>query len=312
MSRGRRALTRLLMLAPSGLVWRFARTYIAGSRLEDGLATVRRLNGEGCRATLDVLGEGVTNAEEVRRYVEAYRAAIEGIVRERLDANLSIKPTAMGLALSVDLAFDSVAEVLRAAAEHDLFVRLDMEDSSVTEKTLELYRALVEAGHRNVGVVLQAYLRRTLHDVRALAAEGASVRICKGIYIEPREIAYQDDAVIRASFVDALEVLLRSDGARAAIATHDEWLVFAARRMIRELGVPPERYEFQMLLGVDAQLRRLLVREGHPLRVYVPYGAGWRAYSIRRLVENPRLAAHVARNVLGFGPGHGSRATVGG
>ncbi|UCF67628.1 MAG: proline dehydrogenase family protein [Acidobacteriota bacterium] len=302
MSPGRRALLRLLMLAPQSLVWRFARVYIAGQTLDEAVDAIRALNGEGCRATLDVLGESVTRAEEVQAYVDEYVRALEAIVEARLDANISIKPTAMGLAFSPELARDSVRKILEAAAGHGLTVRLDMEDSSVTQKTLDLYRALRAEGLANVGVVLQSYLRRTLVDARELAAAGASVRVCKGIYVEPRRLAYQDYWLVRDAFLDAVEVLLREPKAYVAIATHDEWLVFQSRRLIAELRVPRERYEFQMLLGVDPAMRKMIVSEGHPLRVYVPYGTGWYAYSIRRLVENPRFAAHVVRNVLGFGP----------
>ena len=299
----RRLLLKLLLLTPRPLVWRFARTYIAGERLDDAVATVRALNAEGCRATVDVLGEEVTRLDEVHAFVDAYRATIDRLDAEKLDANISVKPTALGLRIDADHAFEAHVEILERAREHGMFVRMDMEDSSVTQATLDLYQRLRGAGFDNVGVVLQAYLRRTLHDARRLAAEGASVRLCKGIYIEPRELAYQADDLVRASFIDALEVLLRSDRAYCGIATHDEMLVFHGRRLVSERGLSGKRYEFQMLLGVDPQLRRLLVSEGHGLRVYVPYGRAWFGYSIRRLLENPRMAAHVVRNVLGFGPG---------
>jgi len=299
----RRLLLKLLLLTPRPLVWRFARTYIAGESLDDAVTTVRRLNGEGCRATVDVLGEEVTRLDEVQAFVDAYKATIDRLVSEGLDANVSLKPTALGLRIDAAHAFEAHAEILAHARRHGMFVRMDMEDSSVTQATLDLYHRLREAGFDNVGVVLQAYLRRTLDDARRLAVEGASVRLCKGIYVEPRELAYQDFDLVRASFVDALEVLLRAERGYCGIATHDEYLVFHGRRLVRELGLGDDRYEFQMLLGVDAQLRRLLVGEGHKLRVYVPYGRSWFGYSIRRLLENPRMAAHVARNVLGFGPG---------
>ena len=300
-------LLRLFQLTPRKVVWRFARTYIAGETLDEAVRTIERLNGEGCRATLDVLGEDVASEPEVAACVDEYKRAVQAIARHGLDANVSVKPTAMGIKLSPELAVESVTEVLGAAARHGMSVRLDMEDSSVTESTLELYRRLRASGFENVGVVLQAYLRRTLVDVRRLAADGASVRVCKGIYVEPREIAYKDFWLIRDSFRDAVEALLRAPGARVAIATHDDWLVYQCRRLIADLEVSREHYEYQMLLGVDAQLRRLIVAEGHPMRVYVPYGSGWFPYSTRRLVENPRLAGHVIRNVLGFGPERGGR-----
>jgi proline dehydrogenase len=305
MNRARALLLRLLKLTPEPLVWRFARTYIAGETLEDGLAATRALNAEGCRATLDVLGEDVSTLEEVGGYADEYLRAVEALAENRLDANISIKPTAMGLRLSQDHAVERVVEIATCAARHGMTVRLDMEDSSVTQSTIDLYRRVRQRGHGNVGLVLQSYLRRTIEDARQLAAEAASVRVCKGIYVEPREIAYQDYDIVRQSFLDACEQLMRAEGTFTAIATHDEWLVYGTRRLISALDLDGSRYEYQMLYGVDPQLRRMIVSEGHPLRVYVPFGKGWFPYSIRRLVENPRLAAHVARNVLGFGPGSG-------
>ncbi|MBP7148953.1 MAG: proline dehydrogenase family protein [Acidobacteria bacterium] len=302
MKKSRRALLKLLLMVPRPLVWRFARTYIAGETLDDAVRTIRELNRDGCRATVDVLGEGVTSEKEVRFYVEQYGRTIEAIVREGLDANVSVKPTAMGLNISPDLAHEAIVSVVRVAERHGMFVRMDMEDSPTTSATLDLFWRLREEGHERVGVVLQAYLRRTLADAARLAAAGASVRLCKGIYVEPRHVAYQDYWLVRDAFVAAMETLMRG-GAYTAIATHDEWLVLHGRRLVRELGVAGDRYEFQMLLGVDPELRRLTVAEGHGMRVYVPYGEGWYGYSIRRLVENPRFAGHVVKNVLGLGPG---------
>lgn len=308
MTRGRRALARALMLVPKPLVWHFARTYIAGETVDDAIKVIRALNAEGCRATVDVLGEDVADEREVASFVDAYRAAIEAIVREGLDSNVSVKPTAMGLKIGPELVRRSVGEILRAAGRHGMFVRLDMEDSSTTSATLDLYDELRAEGFDNVGVVLQSYLRRTLADAERVAAAGGRVRLVKGIYVEPRELAHQDYDTVREAFVAALEILLREPRCHVAIATHDEWLVVHARRLLRRHGVTPDRYEFQMLLGVDAQLRRVLVAEGHPMRVYVPYGQGWHGYSVRRLVENPSFAGHVARNVLGFGPGREAAA----
>ncbi len=304
MRRGRRTVAKLLKLVPKPLVWRFARVYIAGETIEDAVRVIRGLNRQGCRATVDVLGEDVADEREVAQFVDAYRTMIETIVREGLDSNISIKPTAMGLKIGPDLAYRSTVEVLRAAAKHGLFVRMDMEDSSTTTTTLELFERLRGEGFTNTGVVIQSMLRRTIHDIRRLAETGASVRLVKGIYVEPREVAYQEYDTVRLAFINMMDILMASPAGYAAIATHDEFLVESARRMILRYGLPTSRYEFQMLLGVDPQLRRLLVAEGHPMRVYVPYGKGWHGYSIRRLVENPKMASHVARNVLGFGPGH--------
>ncbi len=303
MKKSRRALVKLLLMVPKGIVWRFARTYIAGETIEDAVRTIRQLNREGCRATVDVLGEDVKDEREVAQFLDAYRNTIETVVREGLDTNVSIKPTAMGLKIDPELARRTTAEVLRAAGKHGMFVRIDMEDSSTVTATLALYDALRADGFDNVGVVLQSYLRRTMDDVRQLAARGVSMRLVKGIYVEPRELAFQEYDTIRQEFINMLDVVLSSEAAYAAIATHDEYLCVAARHLVAKYKVPKTRYEFQFLLGVDPQLRRLLVAEGHPLRVYVPYGKGWHGYSIRRLVENPKFATHVVRNVLGFGPG---------
>jgi proline dehydrogenase len=301
MKTSRRLLLKLLMLAPPSLVWRFARVYIAGETIDDAVRVIRKLNSQGCRATVDVLGEDVTDEREVGLFVEAYRQAIEVIVREKLDANVSIKPTAMGLKIAPEVARRATTEVLRTAGKNGMSARMDMEDSSTTQTTLDLYDQLRADGFGNVGVVLQSYLRRTLGDAARLGEMGASVRLCKGIYIEPRRLAYQDRETVRAAFVTALETLLVAPRSFTAIATHDEWLTVMAEGLIQKHRVGRERYEFQMLLGVDPLLRGRLVGLGHPLRVYVPFGKGWRGYSMRRLMENPRFAGHVARNVLSPG-----------
>lgn len=303
MARGNRALLKVLSLVPRPLVWRFARIYIAGEKLADAVRVIQGLNGEGCRATVDVLGEGATSEREVEDYVSEYARTVDAIVLQNLDANISVKPTALGLNLSRELAYRALDQVIGNANRQRIFVRIDMEDSSVTQTTLDLFKDLREAGHEKVGVVLQAYLRRTLADARWAAEEGVSVRLCKGIYVEPRGVAYQDYWTIRDSFVDSLETLLSGSRNYTGIATHDEWLVMKALGLIHRLGLGLERYEFQMLLGVDPQLRQLIRSAGHGMRVYVPFGAGWFAYSVRRLLENPRLAGHVTRHVLGFGPG---------
>jgi len=195
------------------------------------------------------------------------------------------------------LCAESVRALVRAAAENGRFVRIDMEDSSTTTATLDLYRELRAEGHDNVGIVLQAMLRRTLDDVLELVSLAPNVRVCKGIYVEPADIAYQGDEAIRFAFVEAMAALWEG-GAKVAVATHDEWLVDEARRLIEERGLGPERYEFQMLLGVREALADELVREGHTLRVYVPYGLKWYEYSLRRLQENPKVAGYVARDTL--------------
>ena len=289
-------IARTLPLVPKPIVRRVSRRYIAGETLAEAVATVRDLNNAGLMATLDVLGESVTERSLVDAAVRDYGAAIEPIRGERLDANISIKPTQFGLSLDFDLCLDRVRALVVRARDAGNFVRIDMEDSGCTSATLDLYRRLHNEGFTNVGVVLQAYMRRSLADVRALP-EGANVRLCKGIYIEPVEVAYQDRGVVNKNFVRLLEALLER-GAYVGIATHDEDLVFEAERIVERRRLQGNTYEFQMLLGVAEPLRRLVRGAGHRLRVYVPYGLQWYAYSLRRLKENPRIAGYVLSSLL--------------
>jgi proline dehydrogenase len=292
------AIVRLLPAVPKPVVRRISERYIAGEELDDALRVVRRLNDEGKMATIDVLGEEIANPDEARAIAAAYRETFEAIQRGRLDSNVSVKLTALGLKLGYDLCGENLEAVVRHAAERDNFVRIDMEDSSTTDDTLRLYRELRAAGHDNVGVVLQARLKRTLADVRALAELRPNVRLCKGIYIEPPEIAYRDFDSVRASFVQALEELLAA-GCYAAVATHDEWLVEQGERLVADRGLGREEYEFQMLLGVRPAMADALVRGGHRLRIYTPFGRHWYAYSLRRLQENPRIAGYIAADTVG-------------
>ena len=291
------AIVRLLPAVPKPVVRRISERYIAGEQLDDALRVVRRLNGEGKMATLDVLGEEITNPDEARAIAAAYRAAIDAFEQGRLDSNISVKPTALGLNLGYELFRENLVAVVRHAAERGNFVRIDMEDSSTTDDTLRLYRALRADGFDNVGVVLQARLKRTLDDVRALAELRPNVRLCKGIYLEPPEIAYRDFDSIRANFVQALEELLEA-GCYVGIATHDEWLVEQGERLVSERGLAREEYEFQMLLGVRPSLGDALVRGGRRLRIYTPFGRQWYAYSLRRLQENPKIAGYIAADTV--------------
>jgi proline dehydrogenase len=290
-----RAIAKALPAVPKPVVQIFSQRYIAGSTLEDAVQVVRRLNAEGKSATVDVLGEEIVREEEARAIAAAYREVLDAIEREQLDANVSVKLTGLGLQLSYDLCRENVESVLA----HGRFVRIDMEDATTTDATLRLYRELREDGRDNVGVVLQSRLRRTLDDVRALADLRPNVRLCKGIYLEPASIAYTDYEAIRASYVRALHALARIDGAHVAIATHDEWLIGEALRAL------PPSYELQMLLGVREERASQLVRDGHPLRVYVPFGEQWYEYSRRRLQENPAMAGTIARATVGRMLGRG-------
>jgi proline dehydrogenase len=289
-----KTIVRLLPVVPRPVVQLFSARYIAGSTLGDAVATVRALNGDGKMATVDVLGEEITREAEARAIAKAYCDVFAAIDREGLDANVSVKPTALGLDLSSDLCRENL-ELLLAAADGN-FVRIDMEDSSTTSETLRLYRDLREDGHTNVGVVLQAYLRRTLDDIRSLADLRPNVRLCKGIYVEPPSIAYTDYDAVRANYVRALDALLEAD-AYVGIATHDEWLI--GRALERVDGMARDAYELQMLLGVREERASQLVAAGHRLRVYVPFGEHWYRYSLRRLQENPAMAGTIARATVG-------------
>ena len=287
-----RALVHLLPAVPRPIVRRIADRYIAGEEIDDAVATVEQLNAEKMTATIDVLGEEIHNAEEAQEIVDAYHDTLDAIGEHGLDANVSVKPTAVGLKLGYDVGSANVESLVRHAAETGNFVRIDMEDSTTTDDTLRMYRELRDAGLDNVGVVLQARLRRTLDDIAALADLQPNVRICKGIYLEPDEIAYTDFEEIRESYVQSLEALVET-ASYVGIATHDEFLISEGKRIAKE------QYEFQMLLGVRASLGRELVEEGERLRIYVPFGRQWYEYSLRRLQENPRIAGYVATDTVG-------------
>jgi proline dehydrogenase len=287
-----RAIVRLLPAVPKPVVQRLSSRYIAGSSIDDAVRVVARLNAKGKLATVDVLGEEITSADEAHAIAAQYHDVLARIDANGLDANVSVKLTGLGLELDYDLCRENLQAVLLDARARGSFVRIDMEDSSTTDRTLRLYRELRDAGHENVGVVLQAYLRRTEDDLAGLE----NVRLCKGIYVEPVAIAYRGFDEVRANYVRCLEALV-AQGSYVAIATHDEYLIREALRVVRDL--PHDRYEFQMLLGVRPDRADSLVGAGHRLRVYVPYGVQWYEYSLRRLQENPRIAGYVAADTVG-------------
>jgi proline dehydrogenase len=292
-----RAIVRALPAVPRPVVKRLSSRYIAGTTLAEACQAVRELNVDGKEATLDVLGEEVTLREEAVGLRDAYRRALDTIEEDGLRSNISVKLTALGLKLDRGLCRSNLVALVEEAARFGNFVRIDMEDSSTTSETLALYRELRDEGHENLGVVLQAALKRTLDDISALGDLRPNVRVCKGIYVEPPEIAYQEDETVRLNFLDALEALLDL-GSYVGIATHDDWLIGEALAFLERRGLGKDAYEFQMLLGVRPELGDELVREGHRLRIYVPFGRRWYEYSIRRLQENPKLAGYVALDTL--------------
>jgi proline dehydrogenase len=287
---------RTLPLVPKSIVRRIASRYVAGETIDQALDVVRSLNAEGCMATVDVLGEDVTRREETEQTVLDYQSALAEIAARRLDSNISVKLTALGLKLDPELCRRQFARIVDAAKAQDNFVRIDMEDSSVTEETLRIFFEFRER-YAKVGIVLQSYLRRSLEDARRVAAVRGNVRVCKGIYVEPPEIAFQGREEIRVGYMALVDALVDA-GCYVGIATHDPILVERALATVRRRTLPREEYEFQMLLGVAGTLRRRLVADGHRLRVYVPYGEAWYAYSVRRLKENPSIAGHVLRGLF--------------
>ena len=292
-----RALARVLPAVPRPIVRKISDRYIAGTELADACGVVQDLNAQGKLATIDVLGEEIRSREEALEIVRSYHDVFEAIEQEQLDSNVSVKLTALGLELGYELCRANLETVVRHAAESGNFVRIDMEDSSCTTDTLRMYRDLREAGLDNVGVVLQAYLRRTIRDIRALASLRPNVRLCKGIYVEPPLIAFRDFEAVQQNFVLALGELLRT-GSYVGIATHDRYLISVGRRLVEEHGLTPEQYEFQMLLGVSESSADRLVRDGHRLRIYVPFGRHWYSYAVRRLQENPKIARYVASDTV--------------
>lgn len=286
-----KTIVRLLPAVPKPVVQRLSARYIAGPEVADARRVVADLNAKGKLATVDVLGEEISRTEEAEAITQAYLDMLDAIDEDGLDANVSVKLTGLGLKLDPELARANV----EAIAARGTFVRIDMEDSSTTDATLELYRDLRAAGFENLGVVLQAALKRTVDDADGLA--GANVRLCKGIYLEPPELAFRDFEAVRANYVLALEALL-DGGCYVGIATHDDWLVEQAVQAVRSRGLGPDEYEFQMLLGVQTRLGDRLVAEGHRLRIYVPFGRQWYEYSLRRLQENPKVAGYIAADTL--------------
>jgi proline dehydrogenase len=289
------AISLLLPAVPKPIVRYFSRRYIAGSTIEDAFRAVRELQRQGAMSTLDILGELITSSEEADRNTEAYEELIHRVATERLEqTHISVKLTALGLLLDRDLCLGHMRRLLDRAVKADNFVRIDMEDASCTTETLRIYETLREEFPGRVGIVLQSRLRRTLDDLDRLTQGPVNIRLCKGIYLEPRPIAYTDPEIIRRNFVVALERMFQRH-AYVGIATHDEQLVWEALRLIRQHSLRPHQYEFQMLLGVDEQLRKILLESGHRLRVYVPYGESWYHYSVRRLRENPQIAGYAFR-----------------
>jgi len=298
MSLFHRLLVAPLPYVPQSVIWQLSQRYIAGIDLASAYETVKELNALGCSTTIDVLGEDSTTRSEVDTALDLYLDALDGINSRELDCNASVKLSDIGLRFDTEHCHEVMEKLVASAEEHGNFVRIDMEDSSVTSTTLDIYRKLRER-YENVGTVIQSCLHRSRQDVRELLNDGiAHIRLCKGIYIEPADIAYTDADDIRQSYQELLEQLFEGGATKVGIATHDPLLVEHAERTIERMHIDKTRYEFQMLLGVAGTMRKRLIDKGHPLRVYVPFGERWHAYSMRRLRENPGIAMHIVGNLF--------------
>ncbi|MBN2274661.1 MAG: proline dehydrogenase family protein [Bacteroidales bacterium] len=286
-----RLIVEILQYMPEGLVWIFSKRYIAGKTREDAFTVTRDLNRKGIRASLDLLGEFNTRMEKIEYYKDEYLKTISDAAYYELDTSFSIKPTMFGLLLDKELCYNNLREIITKAVACKYFVQIDMEDSQCTDMEIDLFNRLYREFPDSVGFVFQAYMRRTLDDIKSLTSihqqkDLGNLRLCKGIYVEPKEIAYKGKQEIRDHFLKDLEFMFQQN-IFAAIATHDKKLVEGAYRLIEKYKVPANKFEFQMLYGVAPKLRQSVVRKGYTMRVYVPFGKDWFNYCTRRLKENP-------------------------
>lgn len=282
----------------NGLARRFASRFVAGETVESAVAALRNLNAAGLSASLDLLGESVLRAEEARHARDTYLQVLDRIRAAGANANVSVKLTQMGLDIDEALCLANMRAIIAKAKEHGSFVRIDMEQSAYTAKTLQLFTDVLYPEFGNaVGVVLQSYLRRTAADVDVMIGLGARVRLCKGAYKEPDTVAFPDKREVDANFVACMERLI-AHGDYPGIATHDEKIIARAKSFTKAQQIPPQRYELQMLYGVRRDLQHRLRRDGHNMRVYVPFGTHWYPYLMRRLAERPANVAFIVANVL--------------
>ena len=283
----------------SSLGRRMSSRFVAGFRIEDALSAATALGRQGLFVTLDSLGENVSTPQQARQAAQIYHWLLDALATSSLDANVSLKLTQMGMDLGEDLALEIVFGLVKQAAAADNFVRVDMEGSAYTQATVELVRRLhaVPANRGHVGIVIQAYLRRSAQDVQTLLAEGIRVRLCKGAYKEPPEVAFPTKREVDQSFVALMKVLLKS-GIYHGIATHDEAMIRTTKDFVAAEGIDRSSFEFQMLYGIRRDLQRSLVQEGYHVRVYVPFGDQWYPYFMRRLAERPANVLFLARNLF--------------
>jgi proline dehydrogenase len=288
---------KTLPLVPKPIVHLFAKKYIAGDHLSDAVRVTQDLENEGGMSTIDVLGEFITRKEQALHEKLMCSEVLDAIKNNGLQSYLSVKPTSLGLGLDFDFGYDNIKYLIEKAKELGIFVRLDMENSPYTTMTLDLYKRFRDEGYDNVGFVIQAYMKRSEEDIKSLASYKPNVRLCKGIYREDASIAFKDPDEIRRNYMKLLNIMF-DNNYYVGIATHDEELIKSSERVLKERNIGREDYEFQMLLGVREERRRELIKSGHRMRVYVPFGEDWYGYSTRRLKENPNLAGQIFKAIF--------------
>ncbi len=292
----------ILPYFPKQFVWIFAKPYVSGKKVEDAIKASKELNAQGCMVTIDILGEFIKTLDEAEANKKEYIDLIERVEKEEIDGNYSVKPTMFGLLIDKEVCYHHIRDIVAKAAEYNNFIRVDMEDSPCTDMTIEIFRKLKAEFPKNVGLVLQAYMKRTykdLQDLMDIHSEEAPLnyRLCKGIYVEPAEIAYKKYEEINEHFIQDIEFCFKN-GVYPGIATHDKPVVEGAYKLIEKYNVPKDKYEFQMLYGVTPNLRQSILDDGHRMRVYVPYGEQWFGYTTRRLKENPKMANHIIKAIF--------------
>ena len=289
----------VLPFMPKKMIWIFSKRYIAGETIDECLKVAKELNNEGNEVTIDLLGEFVNNLDQAKEYKDKYLEIIERFTSENITGNFSLKPTMFGLLVNKEICRNYLEEIINKAVEKNSFVRIDMEDSQCVDSEIEIYQYFLRKYPANVGLVVQAYLRRTISDLihlkdSQLNGTPLSFRLCKGIYIEPEHIAFKSYKEIQDHYMEDLEYMFNQK-MHVGIATHDKQLVDRANVMIEEKKVAPDMYEFQMLYGVTPELRKSILANGHKMRVYVPFGKEWMGYSMRRLKENPKMVSHIIK-----------------
>jgi proline dehydrogenase len=292
----------MLPYFPKKFVWIFSKKYIAGETLEQALEVAQDLNNQNMVTTIDILGEFITDISEAETNKLDYLKVIEEAEKKGIQGNYSVKPTMFGLLLDKEVCYNHLRDIVAKAAEYNNFVRIDMEDSPCTDMEIEIYRRIKAEFPTNVGLVLQAYMRRNHQDIIDMLDMHTpeapnNYRLCKGIYVEPKEIAYKDYHEVNQHFLEDLKLMFEKK-VYVGIATHDKPLVEGAYKLIEEMNIPKDMFEFQMLLGVTPELRKSIVDKGYKMRVYVPYGERWFGYSTRRLKENPKMASQIIKGIF--------------